>query len=106
MVGPRRIKLDGDLMYLTCFYGFYIYQLNLPPVMCGDANADGGIDIDDAVFLISYIFAGGDPPDPYDSGDANCSGAIDIDDVVYLIGYIFVGGYAPCDTDGDGVPDC
>lgn len=39
-------------------------------------------------------------------GDADCSGGVDIDDVVYLIAYIFSGGPAPCDTDGDGVPDC
>gem|GEM_PF-4228364 len=39
-------------------------------------------------------------------GDADWSGAVDIDDVVWLINYIFSGGYAPCDTDGDGVPDC
>jgi hypothetical protein len=39
-------------------------------------------------------------------GDSDCSGAVDIDDVVWLINYIFTGGNAPCDTDGDGVPDC
>jgi len=25
----------------------------------GDANCDGGVDISDAVYLISYIFSGG-----------------------------------------------
>jgi hypothetical protein len=39
-------------------------------------------------------------------GDSDCSGDVDIDDVVYLIAYIFSGGPAPCDIDGDGVPDC
>ena len=39
-------------------------------------------------------------------GDSDCSGDVDIDDVVYLIAYIFSGGPAPCDTDGDSVPDC
>lgn len=39
-------------------------------------------------------------------GDSDCSGAVDIDDVVWLINYIFTGGNAPCDADGDGVPDC
>jgi hypothetical protein len=75
-------------------------------ILCGDADFSGGVDIDDVVFLINYIFAGGPPPDPYESGDADCSGGIDIDDVVYLINYIFASGYDPCDTDGDGVPDC
>ena len=74
--------------------------------VCGDADASGEVDIDDAVHLINYIFSGGPPPEPYESGDADCSGEVDIDDVVYLIAYIFSGGNPPCDTDGDEVPDC
>lgn len=74
--------------------------------VCGDADASGSADIDDAVYLISHIFAGGPAPDPLESGDADCSGAIDIDDVVYLIAYIFSDGPAPCDPNGDSVPDC
>jgi hypothetical protein len=74
--------------------------------ICSDADASGGVDIDDAVYVIAYIFSGGPPPDPYESGDADCSGTVDIDDVVYLVNYIFSGGNDPCDPDGDGVPDC
>jgi len=74
--------------------------------ICGDADASGGADIDDAVYLISHIFSGGPEPVPYESGDADCSGGIDIDDVVYLIAYIFSGGNTPCDINGDAVPDC
>ncbi len=73
---------------------------------CGDADGSRAVDIDDAVFLVNYIFAGGPPPDPEESGDADCSGGLDIDDVVNLIAFIFSGGDAPCDTDGDGEPDC
>jgi hypothetical protein len=74
--------------------------------ICGDADAGGSVDIDDVVYLIAYIFAGGPEPDPIESGDADCSGAIDIDDAVYLISYIFSGGPPPCDTNGDSAPDC
>jgi len=77
-----------------------------PAYICGDANASGEVDIDDAVYTILYIFSGGPEPVPYESGDTECSGAIDIDDVVYLIQYIFSGGNAPCDTDDDGQQDC
>lgn len=76
------------------------------PVVCGDADGSGAVDIDDVVYLIAYIFSGGPPPEPLASGDADCSGDVDIDDVVYLIAYIFSGGNAPCDPDGDTVPDC
>lgn len=64
--------------------------------LCGDADAGGGIDIDDAVYLIYYIFVSGSPPDPLEAGDSDCSGGIDIDDVVYLIAYIFSSGPEPC----------
>ncbi len=72
-----------------------IYE-TVPTYLCGDANGDGAIDISDAVFLIQYIFAGGQAPNPIAAGDANCDQAVDISDVVYLIQYIFAGGPAPC----------
>jgi hypothetical protein len=72
----------------------------------GDADGSGGIDIDDVVYLITYIFSAGPPPMPLAAGDADCSGGVDIDDAVYLITYIFSGGHAPGDPDGDGSPDC
>jgi hypothetical protein len=78
----------------------------VPSYVCGDADASEGVDIDDVVYLINYIFLSGPEPSPFESGDADCSGAVDIDDVVWLIAYIFSEGKAPCDTDGDEVPDC
>jgi hypothetical protein len=98
-------------MHVVCNDGtlssnYEIYYYRYPAAKCGDADASGDVDIDDVVYLIAYIFSGGPPPMPYSSGDADCSGNVDIDDVVYLIAYIFSGGYAPCDTDGDAVPDC
>jgi hypothetical protein len=64
--------------------------------ICGDTDSSGGIDLDDVVFLIYYIFGGGPEPAPYEIGDADCSGGIDLDDVVYLIYYVFGGGSLPC----------
>lgn len=66
--------------------------------LCGDADGSAAVNISDAVYLISYIFAGGPAPNPILSGDADCSGAISISDAVYLITYIFSGGPAPCAT--------
>ena len=77
-----------------------------PPYICGDCNADGTVNITDVVYLISYIFACGPPPDPLEAGDANCDGTVNVTDAVYLIQYIFAGGPPPCDPDDDGVPDC
>jgi hypothetical protein len=74
--------------------------------ICGDADGSSDVDIDDVVYLLQYIFGGGEPPYTFGSGDVDCSGGTDIDDLVYLIQYIFAGGNAPCDPNGDGVPDC
>lgn len=63
---------------------------------CGDADNNGVYTVSDAVFLITYIFAGGPRPMPYLGGDADCNGLITISDAVYMIGYIFGGGPAPC----------
>lgn len=55
----------------------------------GDADGSGWIDIDDVVYLITYIFNGGPAPQPYETGDFNRDFIVDIDDVVGLIAYIF-----------------
>ena len=64
--------------------------------LCGDVNNSGGIDIDDIVFMIAYVFQGGTTPEPVETADPNCSGGVDIDDIVYEIAYVFQGGAAPC----------
>ncbi|MCC6963820.1 MAG: hypothetical protein IT585_11265 [candidate division Zixibacteria bacterium] len=75
----------GDSLLVT------VYQ-------CGDADGSAAVSISDAVYLINYIFAGGQAPDPLLSGDADCSNALSISDAVFLINYIFAGGPAPCST--------
>jgi hypothetical protein len=63
---------------------------------CGDADGGGTVDISDAVYIKSFIFDGGPPPDPFLEADADCNGLVNISDVVYLIAYIFGGGIPPC----------
>jgi aminopeptidase N len=63
--------------------------------ICGDANADGRIDITDVVYLIAYIFSGGPAPTPTLRGDADCNASIDISDAVFLVNYVFSGGQTP-----------
>ncbi len=74
--------------------------------VCGDSDASGEVDIDDVIYLIDFIFSCGPAPDTYAMGDADCSGYVEIGDVVCLVIYIFADGNVPCDTDGDGQPDC
>lgn len=91
----------------TCFDDIWLTSFENPAgYICGDANADGNINISDAVYLINYVFVGGAPPAPPESGDANCDASANVSDAVWIINYIFIGGNAPCDLDNDGRPDC
>ncbi len=74
----------------TCDIGAYEYR---PEVTFsrGDANADSAIDIADAVFTLSYLFASGAPPSCLDAADANDDGAVDIADAIAVLSYLFAG---------------
>jgi hypothetical protein len=61
----------------------------------GDANSDGVIDPTDVVFMINYLFKGGDAPDPLRLGDATADCVVDAADVIYLINYLFKDGPEP-----------
>lgn len=90
----------------SAFSNIHQTTVQIPTYICGDANGDESVNVSDAVFIINYVFAGGDPPDPIESGDANCDATCNISDAVTVINYIFAGGNEPCDTDGDGEPNC
>jgi len=61
----------------------------------GDANRNCSVSVGDAVFIINYIFKGGDAPDPLKIGDINGDCLVDVADGVYLINYVFKGGPEP-----------
>jgi hypothetical protein len=63
--------------------------------LCGDANADGVIDIADVVRMLNYVYKSGPAPEPLEAGDVNVDGAVDIGDIVYLLNYLFKGWPAP-----------
>jgi hypothetical protein len=89
-----------DTTKVKFFDGLVTLQCSACNWVGGDANASGNVDIDDVVYIITYIFGAGPAPMPeLASGDANCSGNVDIDDVVYEITYIFGAGPPPCDCE-------
>jgi len=55
----------------------------------GDANADGQINIADAVYILSYLFAGGTEPSCFDAADTNDDGSLNLADAISLLGHLF-----------------
>ena len=65
------------------------------PIMCGDVDENGLVNMLDITYLTAYLYLGG--PEPYyiRLADVNGSCSIDILDVTYLISYLYLGGDAP-----------
>lgn len=58
-------------------------------LIAGDANGDGGINVSDAVYLINFIFVGGDPPVDVHAADVNDDCTVNVSDAVCIINYVF-----------------
>jgi hypothetical protein len=97
----------GDFVYPT--------SISSPPPgpecvgICGDANDDQAVNVSDAVWIINYVFIGGDPPQPVLAcGDANDDASVNVSDAVKIINYIFTGGTPPdqCSPGSWSTIDC
>lgn len=80
---------------------------------CGDATADGIVDVSDVVYISNYVFIGAPQPLPVLAcGDANTDGTVNVSDAVKVLNYVFQGGDPPEDCspgspnwiDGDCCP--
>jgi hypothetical protein len=65
--------------------------------ICGDANNDGKVNVNDVVYLINYLFVPGSPAPPWPKkrADVNGDNKVNVNDVVYLINWLFVPGSPP-----------
>lgn len=61
----------------------------------GDANADGELNLSDAVHVLLFLFAGGQTPGCLDAADINGDEDINLTDSVYLLTFLFLGGPLP-----------
>jgi hypothetical protein len=61
----------------------------------GDANSDNNLDMSDIMFILNYIYKGGQPPASFDAADVNLDNAINILDAEYLIRYFYKKGSPP-----------
>jgi hypothetical protein len=61
----------------------------------GDTNADGNLDLSDAVKTLLHLFSGGEAPGCMDAADANDDGGVNITDPLFSLTHLFLGGGAP-----------
>jgi len=85
-------KFNGETQPCLCEGSITLINTQL---VDGDANGDGVVNLGDAVFIVNYVFKGGDAPDPYEAADSNCDLSVNVGDAVYLVNYLFKGGPAP-----------
>jgi len=78
-------------------WGVMVLQPVEEPVLFvrGDSNADGAVDIADAVRVLMYLFAGAGGPSCLEGADTNGDGTVDIADAVSLLSYLMAGGPPP-----------
>ncbi|MBI4583823.1 MAG: hypothetical protein HY717_07350 [Planctomycetes bacterium] len=77
-----------------------------PGFIRGDANANGEVDIADAVFILKHLFIGDSVPPCARAVDVTGNAAVDIGDAIYLLRYLFLRGtplpppYPACGGEG------
>jgi len=72
----------------TCLRGVFLR---------GDSNADGTVNISDALATLSYLFIGGDTVRCLDALDADDDGSIVITDAIFVLEFLFQGA--------EGIPE-
>jgi hypothetical protein len=79
----------------------------------GDSNADGAVDIADAIYHLSWQFLGGPQPTCLDAADSDKDGVHNLTDAVFTLQFLFSGGTEPpppgpreCGEDATGVFGC
>jgi hypothetical protein len=81
-----RTGLDGTDMGAIPFAG------SGPEFVRADTNADGFLNVTDAVFALNYLFLNGPGPRCLDRLDTNDDGFLNLTDGLFLLNYLFLGG--------------
>ncbi len=92
------IDIDGNLR--DCDLGSDLGALerdncNPQDFLRGDADANGRVELTDAIFILSHLFLGGDDPPCSDSADVDDDGELNLTDSIQALTYLFLGGNLP-----------
>jgi hypothetical protein len=93
MAGMPLEAADGGRLYFDWLKELTSLQPRCLRFRRGDSNADGVIDISDAIAILGYLFLG----QPrrlscLQSADTQDSGDVDVSDGIYLLSFLFTGG--------------
>ena len=99
--GPGEVNLMADLtgasVEVSTSNGILTLTPNPNPqettrFVRGDGNADGAVNLADAVYTLRYLFVDGDSPACLDASDANDDGGLGITDGIFVLRFLFRGG--------------
>ncbi len=62
------------------------------PFVRGDANSDGRLNITDGIFILNFLFTGGDAPTCREASDTNADSRVNLTDGVYVLDFLFRAG--------------
>ena len=90
----RQLAILGTVLFTLCTSSIAVAgEPNAP--QRGDVDADGARSITDAIFLLGFLFLGGDDPSCPPSADADNSGDTNITDAIFILSFLFLGGPEP-----------
>ena len=79
----------------------------------GDPDGNGAVQLTDGIFILNFLFLGGDSPGCFEAADADDNGSVQMTDGIYILNFLFLGGAAmpaphpDCGTSGeDAEPGC
>lgn len=96
------MKRELRLLFVVIIFflaGSFASAQGTEAVKIGDVDANGVLQLTDAVYLLNYLFLGGSKPPCLDIAedivDVDNNQRIDLTDSVYLLDFLFLGGPAP-----------
>jgi hypothetical protein len=94
--GYAWMPLEDPRTGITLDMAFVITGGGGQPVLCGDVNNDGVVNVGDAIYILNYLFKHGPAPVPsLCVGDVNNDDAVNVGDAIYILNWLFKSGPAP-----------
>jgi hypothetical protein len=112
--GIDNYVIHGDTSFIPLLEDAAVSLVPVPlPFIRGDANADGQVDISDALDILDELFVAGTGFPCRTAADASADGRVDVTDAIFVLGFLFLdtvkmaAPYPECGTaPGPTLRDC